>query len=94
MGALLTSFTLNTNVVGVLAVPSLTVTVIVVVPLCPGKGVTVTVRFAPLPPNAMFASGTNVWLLDVPETVNIPMALSTSAIVNAIAPVGVFSCVE
>ena len=40
--------------------PSLTVSVIVAVPVCPAAGVNVTVRFAPLPPKTMFASGISV----------------------------------
>ena len=47
-----------------LEVPSLTVTVIVAVPVCPTAGVTVTVRFAPLPPKTMLAGGTNPVVTD------------------------------
>ena len=51
--------TVSTKVVEVVVTPSLTVTVIVVWPLCSGSGVIVTVRLAPLPPNAMAVSGTS-----------------------------------
>ena len=74
-----------------MAVPSLTVIVIVAVPLAPLTGVRVTVRFAPLPPKTMLASGTNAALLEVPVTVKAATGLSRSAMVNAMAPVGVFS---
>src|SRR5688572_25529806 len=61
------------------------------VPLWPVTGVIVTVRFAPLPPKTMLASGTNGALLEVPVTVKVATGLSGSAMVNAMAPVGVFS---
>ena len=53
------------------SVPSLTVTVIVAVPLWFAAGVTVTVRLAPLPPKTMFASGTSVWFDEVAVTVRL-----------------------
>jgi hypothetical protein len=56
-------FTVITKVSLVLSEPSLTVTVMVAVPLWPLAGVNVTVRFAPLPPKTMLAFGTNVVLL-------------------------------
>ena len=40
--------------------PSLTVSVMVAVPVCPAAGVIVTVRLAPVPPNTMLALGTRV----------------------------------
>ena len=52
--------------------PSLTVTVIVVVPVCPAAGVSVTVRLAPLPPKTMFAFGTSAGLVELPLTVRFP----------------------
>ena len=61
VGASFTAFTVNTNVSVELAVPSLTVSVIVALPFWLLAGVTVTVRLAPLPPSTMFASGTNPW---------------------------------
>ena len=39
----------------------------------------------------MLASGINVALLEVPVTVKVATGLSTSAMVNAMEPVGVFS---
>ena len=52
-----------------MSVPSLTVSVMVAVPLWFAAGVTVTVRAAPLPPRTMFASGTSVWFDEVAVTV-------------------------
>ncbi|HWL17615.1 MAG TPA: hypothetical protein VNR00_18545, partial [Opitutus sp.] len=45
--------------------PSLTVILIVDVPVRPEAGLTVTVRFAPLPPNVTALVGTSVVLLEV-----------------------------
>ena len=73
--------------------PSLTVTVIIAVPVCPVAGVTLTVRLAPLPPNTMFALGTSVVLEELPLTVKLPDAVSASPTVNAIAAVAVFMVV-
>lgn len=94
VGGALTSLTVKVKSVEVDSVPSLTVIVIVVVPLSFGDGVRVTVLFAPLPPKATFALGTSVVLLEVAVTVNVPMPLSGSPIVNAMALVGVFSGVD
>src|SRR5438128_885412 len=68
-------------------VPSLTVTVICAVPVLPAAGVTVTVRFAPLPPNTIFAFGTRVVEEELPETVRLVAGVSASPIVNGIATV-------
>ena len=66
---------------------SVTVTVIVAVPNWFASGVTVTVRFAPLPPNTMFALGTNAVFDELPVTARAAAAVSTSPTVNANAPV-------
>ena len=63
---------------------------IVAVPVWLLAGVTVTVRFAPLPPNVMFAFGTSVVLLELPLSVRLLAAVSASPIVKAIAGVAVF----
>ena len=76
------------------AVPSLTVMVMVELPLSPVTGVIVTVRLEPLPPKTILASGTKVVLLEAPVTIKSATALSESFTVKAIAPVGVFSGVE
>src|SRR2546428_5468675 len=75
---------LTVSVNGSLAVrlPSLTVTVITALPLWPAAGVTVTVRLAPLPPKTMFALGTRVVFPELPLTVRLPGAVSTSPTVK------------
>ena len=73
----------------VVSCPSLTVRVILVVPVCPGAGVIVTVRLDPLPPKTMFAFGTSVTFVEVPFTVRLAAAVSASPTVNASGPTGV-----
>ena len=73
---------------------SATVTVIMAVPERFAAGVTVTVRFGPLPPNTMFPSGTSAALEEWPVKVRLPAAVSTSAIEKARAGVGVSSSVN
>ena len=68
-------FTVRTKVSLVLSDPSLTVTVMVAVPLWLLAGVTVTVRFAPLPPKTMFEVGTKVVLLLLALTFKDPAAV-------------------
>ena len=94
VGASLTALTVNTNVSVVVNVPSLTVTVIVADPDKFVAGVTVTVRFAPEPPNTMFAFGINVVSLELPLTVKEVVAVSASPTVNEIALVAVSSFVD
>jgi len=67
--------------------PSVTVNVIVVMPICPVAGVTVTVRVAPVPPSTIFAVGTNVLLLEVPATINAVAGVRSSPTVKANADV-------
>ena len=88
------ALTVKTKFIEVVRLPSLTAIVIVVVPLAPGAGVTTTVRSAPAPLNAMFASGTNVVFEEVPETVRPPGGVSGSPMVKPMGPVGVFSFVD
>ena len=92
VGRSFTDVTVSRNVS--LAVPlsaSVTVTVIVAVPNWLASGVTVTVRFAPLPPNTMFALGTRAGFDELPVTVRSAAAVSTSPTVNANAP---WSCLR
>ena len=65
---------------------SVTVTVMVAVPLWFAAGVTVTVRAVPAPPNTMPDSGTSVWLVDPADSVSVAGSLSVSPTVKAIAP--------
>src|SRR5438093_3806512 len=69
--------------------PSLTVSVILLVPVWPAAGVTVTVRLDPLPPKTMFALGTKVRFVEVPLTKRLPAAVSASPTVNASGPTAV-----
>lgn len=87
VGGVLPDVTVIVNALFAVVVPSFTVTVIVVDPVWPGAGVTVTVRLAPLPPKTMLAVGTRVVFPLAPETVRIPAAVSMSPMVNGNAPV-------
>src|SRR5437016_294242 len=82
--------TVMVNDVLAVASPSLTVMVIVAEPTFLRVGVSVTVRFAPKPPNLMLQAGTRVGLLDVAETIRPPGLLSMSPTVKAIGPVDEF----
>ncbi len=93
VGVSFTALTVSTKGSLAVSAPSLTVTVIVAVPLWFAAGVTVTVRLAPLPPNTMFAVGTSVGLDELPLSVRLPAAVSASPTVKAIAPVPVSSAI-
>ena len=81
------AFTVRPKLVLVVNEPSLTVTVIVAVPVCPVAGVTVMVRLEPEPPKAMPLLGTNVGFEEVPDTVRLPAEVSWSLTVKLHAPV-------
>src|SRR5262249_47213323 len=89
VGGVLVALTVSRNPVLVESTPSPTVTVIVAEPVCPAAGVTVTVRFAPLPPNAMFALGTSVRFDDAPLSESVSTGVSTSATLKAIGPAAI-----
>ncbi len=72
---------------------SVAVSVIVVLPLAFADGVMVTVRFAPLPVNAMLEFATRLVLDETPVNVRFPAVVSTSPTVKRIAPVAVSSLV-
>jgi|SRR5688572_6074635 len=93
VGGMLAS-TVNTKFTEVLSVPSLTVMVMVVVPLSPGVGVITTLRSASFPLNVISPSETNVAFDDVAESVKALGSVSASPIVNRIGDVGVFSGVD
>src|SRR5436189_4149919 len=86
--------TVSTNVSLALKLPSLTVNVIVAVPVWSDAGATVTVRFAPIPAKTMFPSGTKPVFDELPLRVRLPAAASTSPTVTGIAGVGVFTAVD
>ena len=79
--------TVKTKVSLLLSEPSLTVTVMVTVPVWPLTGVTRTVRFAPLPPKTILALGTKLMLLLLPLSVSEDANDCAPPTVKAIAPV-------
>ncbi len=89
VGGVFAAFTVNTKLVEAVSVPSLTVTVIVEVPLSPDAGVMTALRPAPLPPKTMLATGTSVAFDEVADSVNAFGEVSASPTVKAIGPVGV-----
>ncbi len=91
VGASFTAVTVRTNSSKAVAVPSLTVMRMVVVPDWLAAGVRVTVRLAPVPPRTMLATGTRAVLDDVLVSVRLPAAVSTSPTVKGTAGVGVSS---
>src|SRR5688572_7769990 len=95
VGGVLTSLTVNTKLVVAVKAPSLTVMVMVLVPLSPAAGVMTTCLVAPFPPpKTMLAFGTSVTLEEVAETVRPLGCVCASPMVNAIGSVGVFSLVD
>src|SRR5690242_17664090 len=64
--------------------PSLTVTVMVAVPVWPDAGVTVTVRFASAPPKTIFAVGTSVVLSEALVRVRLLEGVPASVIEKGI----------
>src|SRR5467141_842228 len=71
--------------------PSVTVRVIVALPLCPPVGLIVNVRLDPLPPKTILALGTNAGLEDWPETIRLAAGVSASLTVNGMGGVGVLA---
>src|SRR6266568_5508443 len=88
------ALTVNTKLSLAVRLPSLTVTVMVAVPVWLEAGVTVTVRFAPEPPKTMLALGTKVGLEEAPETIRLPAAVCPSPIVNGIGAEAKFWLVD
>src|ERR1044071_5545316 len=84
-GGSFTGLTVSVKLVLVLAVPSLTVNVIVAVPFWFAAGVTVTVRLDPLPPNTMFAVGIRVGLEEVPLNVRLRAPVLVSSLIVRLA---------
>src|SRR5467141_3163815 len=92
VAALAEPVTVRTKLVLAVAPPaSVTVRVIVALPLCAAAGVIVNVRPAPLPPNTILALGTNAGLDDWPETTRLAAGVSTSLTVNPMGGVGVLA---
>src|SRR6185503_18179903 len=78
--------TVSRKLVALVAPPSLTVRVMVTVPLCPAAGVTVTVRALPAPPKTMLPTGTSVGFVVLPLRVRLPAGVSTSLTVRDNGP--------
>jgi hypothetical protein len=89
VGGVFAAFTVNTKLVEAVSVPSLTVIVMVEVPLRLAAGVITALRPAPLPPKAILATGTSAASDEVADSVNAFGEVWASPTVNAIAPVGV-----
>src|SRR5918993_1636193 len=95
VGGVLTSLTVNTKSVLAVRAPSLTVMVMVLVPLSPAAGVMTTFLVAPFPPpKTMLAFGTSVTLEEVADMVRPLGCVCASPMVNAMGSVGVFSLVD
>src|SRR5918993_693652 len=95
VGGVLTSLTVNTKSVLAVRAPSLTVMVMVLVPLSPAAGVMTTFLVAPFPPpKTMLAFGTSVTLEEVADMVRPLGCVCASPMVNAMGAVGVFSLVD
>ena len=89
VGGVLAALTVNTKLVEAVSVPSLTVTVMVEVPLSPDAGVMTALRAAPLPPKTMLATGTSVAFDEAADSVNAFGEVCASPMVKAIGDVGV-----
>ena len=89
VGGVLAALTVNTKFVEAVSAPSLTVIVIVEVPLPPEAGVMTALRPAPLPPKTILATGTSVASEEVADRVNAFGDVWASPTVKAIGLVGV-----
>src|SRR5258708_35342185 len=90
VGGLFSAFTVKRNVSLAVAVPSLTVTVIIAAPNWLVTGRTLTVRLEPLPPKRILALGASAGLEELPLRIKELAALSTSPTRNGIGPVAAF----
>src|ERR671912_281439 len=94
VGGVLTSLTVNTKLALAVSVPSLTVMVMVVVPVSPAAGVMTTFLFGPLAGlKTILPFGTSVPLEEVAESVSAS-GVCASPMVKAMGAVGVFSSVD
>ena len=94
VGAWFTGVTVRMKVsVALLPLASVTRTVMTAEPKAVAVGVTVTVRFAPEPPNTMLLFGTRPVSEDVPIRVRLAAAVSWSAMVKAMAGVAALSAI-
>ena len=93
VGGSFTATTVSWNDVEVEALPSLTLTVIVVVPNWLGAGTTVTARLEPAPLKVMLPFGTRLPFDEAPDIVKLDAGVSRSPIITGIALTGVSSIV-
>ena len=91
VGGSLTAVTSRSNVSLAVLAPSLTVSVIVVLPDAFAAGVMVTLRVAPVPPNTMFPVGTTPVTEDVADSVRSAAAVLSSPTVTVSGPSAVSS---
>ena len=91
VGGAFGAWTVNRNPELTMLVPSLTEIVICALPAFPVAGVTVTVRFWPLPPNTILPVGTKVVFPDTAESARLDAAVSGSLIVKEMGPAAWFS---
>lgn len=87
VGAVFSVVTVKVNAVLAESAPSLTVAVIVAVPLWPAAGVTVRVREAPLPPRTRPDCGTNVTFEEEAVSTRLATGVESSPRVRLSAPV-------
>jgi len=90
-GGSFTAFTVREKLLAEVREPSLTVSVMVLVPFWSAAGVSVTVRLAPLPPTTIPLLGISAVLDELPVTVKLAAAVSLSLTVKVNAPAGVSS---
>ena len=93
VGAVLVPVTVSTNVSVTLFGPSFTVTVMVLVPLMLAAGVTVTVRFEPVPPKTILPTGTSAGFDELALNCKFAAATCASLMANGMAAVGTFRVV-
>src|SRR6476646_2661333 len=74
--------------------PSLTVIVMVAVPVWPAAGVIVRVRLEPLPPKTILLVGMSVGLEEFLRKTRLFTGVSESAMVNAMGPIAVSTPVD
>jgi hypothetical protein len=94
VGGVFAALTVNKKSIETVSIPSLTVRVMVVVPVSSVAGVMTILRSASVPLRAILVFGTSVVFEEVAETDNSLGSDSGSPIVKLIAVVGVFAIVD
>src|SRR5436190_14965424 len=88
VGTVLLPLTVSTKESVAVSGPSVTLTVVVAGPFWFGAGVTVTVRFEPLPANTILPLGTSTGLEEAALNCRLGAAISASPIRKGIGPTG------